>query len=67
MEKNHIMRPDIEVTVLKIISLDGLYKHVPEALASMRNWTILANYHQCQCKIDFYHQSIKYGLSDWVE
>lgn len=48
-------------------TLDGLQKHVPEALASVRNSTILTNYHQCRQKMNFYRQGIKYGSSDWVE
>lgn len=48
-------------------TLDGLRKHVPEALANVRNFTILGNYQQCRQKMDLYCQGIEYSSSVWKE
>lgn len=44
--------------------LEGLRKHVPMALASVFNSTILGNYNSCLRKMELYRQGIGYGNTE---
>jgi hypothetical protein len=46
-------------------SMEGLRQHVPEALAKVRNSTILACYKSCLEKMDHYRRGIAYGSGEW--
>ena len=46
-------------------TIEGLRQHVPEALASVRNSTILACYKSCLAKMDHYRRGIEYGSGEW--
>lgn len=46
-------------------SLEKLRRRVPEALASVGNKTVLANYYCCRQKMALYCAGILYGSSEW--
>ena len=46
-------------------TLEGLKKHVPIALESVLNSTILDNYKSCLQKMELYRQSIGYDNAEW--
>ena len=48
-------------------TLDGLRKHVPQALASVKNSTILGCYNRCRRKMQLYREGVAYGSSEWVK
>ena len=47
-------------------SLEGLRRCVPQVLASVTNYTILAYYHRCGQKMDLYREGIAYESSSWT-
>jgi hypothetical protein len=46
-------------------SFDALRETVPRALDSVRNSTILGNYHSCLRKMELYRAGVEYGSADW--
>ena len=44
--------------------LDGLRKHILQALASIKNSTILRCYNRCWQKMQLYREGVKYGSSE---
>jgi hypothetical protein len=46
-------------------TFEGLRQTVPAALDSVRNSTILGNYHSCLRKMELYRDKITYGSTEW--
>lgn len=46
-------------------ALEGLRKHVPTALASISNPTVLGNYKSYLRKMETYRRGIGYGDAEW--
>jgi len=46
-------------------TIDGLRRHVPDALAQVRNSTILGSFESCMKKMELYRQGIAYGAEEW--
>ena len=46
-------------------TFESLRKHVPLALKSISNSTILGNYHGCLQKMELYRQGVAYGNEEW--
>ena len=46
-------------------TIDGLRRHVPDALAQVRNSTILGSFESCMKKMELYRQGIAYGSGEW--
>jgi hypothetical protein len=46
-------------------TFEGLRQTVPPRLDSVRNSTILGNYHSCLHKMELYRAKITYGSTEW--
>jgi len=46
-------------------TFEGLLRHVPAALAHVKNSTILGSFNKCMKMMEMYRQGIIYGSKEW--